>query len=316
MSKILKQKRIIGFLVMLCLFVLIMPINVTATGLSEDTELILHYDGGKNTFRIYKIADFTVPDQYVVEEKFQPYVGNVTGMDRLKDLNTEEKKMLASTLRSLVITKGMEADCILETDEKGMLVWDNIPMALYLIVGDKTTDAEYVYTPMPILLSVPYEITEGAWENNVEIIHNKIEKKQKSISAQIPVVMVWRNKPPGDELPESVEVAIYKEDEPYDEEEFSEDNNWSYTWEDLTPDEEWNVEEDDDELPDGYTYSYVPEDDGIVIINTYEEETEPERDEKLPQTGQVWWPVPVLALWGCTFYIMGWAVNQKENSIK
>jgi len=128
--------------------------------------------------------------------------------------------------------------------------------------------------------------------------------------------MVWRNKPPGDELPESVEVAIYKEDEPYDEEEFSEDNNWSYTWEDLTPDEEWNVEEDDDELPDGYTYSYVPEDDGIVIINTYEEETEPELDEKLPQTGQVWWPVPVLALWGCTFYIMGWAVNQKENSIK
>ena len=310
MRKVTCWKKFITVMMQFCLIVMLLPIHADAAGLQEETKLTLYYEGGRNTFHFYKIAEYVGPNQYTVAERFQSYVGKVTGLDRIQDLDAEEMKMLSSTLRSITITNGMEPDETLETDDTGKLVWNNTPKAMYLIVGDKTYDAEYIYTPMPVILSVPYEITEGEWMDNVEVLHNKMEKKEREMAARISVTLVWRNKPSEEDVPEEVEVTLFENDIPYEEEELDEENNWSHTWEDLEPEEEWNVEEE--ELPDGFTYSYVPDDDGIVIINTYEEEAEPELDETIPQTGQIWWPVPVLAVWGCSFYMMGWFLDKKK----
>ena len=311
MREIRYLKMVKTMIVCFCLILLLTPVSANATGLTDETELILHYEGGYTTFYFYKVADFEAPDHYTVTEKFRSYVGEVTGLDRIKDLTTEEIKMLASTLRSLTITSAIDADEAMDTDLDGTLVWKNVPKGLYLIVGDKTYDEEYVYTPMPVILSVPYETVNGEWQDSVEVLHNKLEKKELERAARMTVFMVWRNRPAQEEeVPEESEVTLFQNSETYDTEEFSEENDWSYTWEDLEPVEEWNVEEE--KLPDGFTYSYVPDEEGIVIINTYEEEVEQEYDEKLPQTGQTWWPVPVLAVWGCSFYLAGWILNKKK----
>ena len=56
------KKRIL-FLLIPVLFVLMEPVSVTATGLSEEVKLTLHYEGGSNTFQFFKVAEFTISDQ-------------------------------------------------------------------------------------------------------------------------------------------------------------------------------------------------------------------------------------------------------------
>jgi len=105
------------------------------------------------------------------------------------------------------------------------------------------------------------------------------------------------------------------------------ENNWRYTWEDLSSDYSWTVLE---EVPDGYqavirregrsfllTNRYQPE-DPVIPPTDPEDPTEPVRpvepsipepdvpqQPSLPQTGQLWWPVPLLLAAGFALCLLG-----------
>ena len=40
----------------------------------------------------------------------------------------------------------------------------------------------------------------------------------------------------------------------------------------------------------------------------------PANAAKLPQTGQLWWPVPILAVAGIAFFSIGWLRSRKDES--
>lgn len=92
-------------------------------------------------------------------------------------------------------------------------------------------------------------------------------------------------------------------DQIYDTVSLSADNNWRYEWTDLDGSYEWTVVEKETE---GYTVEVSRESDTYVITNTYDEPT-PTVQEKttLPQTGQLWWPVPVLTAAGLILIVIG-----------
>lgn len=107
----------------------------------------------------------------------------------------------------------------------------------------------------------------------------------------------------------------------YQEVQLSEDNNWQYTWKDLSSKYQWEAIEK--KKTKGYIVSVSKQDSSVVIKNIYwgddfyeettakkptttekkskkqfTKKTITETQEKLPQTEQLWWPLPFLAAGG------------------
>ena len=87
----------------------------------------------------------------------------------------------------------------------------------------------------------------------------------------------------------------------------SRENNWEYTWENLDGGSRWQVTEA--EVPDGYTVAIAQEGTVFIITNTRPSEPPP----KLPQTGMLWWPVPVLACGGLLLIAVGLIVRHRQG---
>ena len=88
--------------------------------------------------------------------------------------------------------------------------------------------------------------------------------------------------------------------------------NWRYSWEEEDETAIWAVLED---VPSGYTATYDREGNTFYIINTRKDPGpggSGSSGGKLPQTGQVWWPVPVLTLAGIALLMAGW-IRRKES---
>ena len=103
----------------------------------------------------------------------------------------------------------------------------------------------------------------------------------------------------------------------------SEANDWEYTWDDLDADSQWRVVERD--VPDGYTVTVEREGRVFIITNTKpddtpepsespEPSTSPDEPEKLPQTGQLWWPVPLLFCAGLIFVAAGLIIRRRRGN--
>ena len=115
----------------------------------------------------------------------------------------------------------------------------------------------------------------------------------------------------------------------------NETNGWSYTWNDLDPLYYWSVAE---VCPEDYdvTYHRIEKDESVIctVINKYnpEEETpentvpeetkpeetipskpKPDETEKLPQTGQLTWPIPWMVISGMMLFIIGWLLSKDSG---
>ena len=142
-------------------------------------------------------------------------------------------------------------------------------------------------------------------------------------------------------------IAVDLDGVVFDTVELNEENNWKHEWVDLDGKYVWTVVEQ--EAPDGYVISRDKDGFIYVIINTREdvpeikptvsgsdpdleskpptgtppdslpdqEFTSPEDsssvEDKLPQTGQLWWPVFMLISIGLLFLIIGFYCKRKDS---
>ena len=87
----------------------------------------------------------------------------------------------------------------------------------------------------------------------------------------------------------------------------SEENHWQYTWENLKGSSKWQVAEA--KTPEGYTVSVAQEGSTFIMTNTCPSDT----PSRLPQTGMLWWPVPLLACAGLLFVVMGYILRRRHG---
>ena len=59
-------------------------------------------------------------------------------------------------------------------------------------------------------------------------------------------------------------------------------------------------------MPDNYTVTYTAKGTVLTVTNTYKAPPEKPDEPDLPQTGILWWPVPVMAGLGIVFFGAGW----------
>lgn len=291
-------------------------------------------------FRLYRVAEITDAGTFHRIAPFDKYA--VTATDWLKR---------ASTLAGYVSRDCLEPTVLpASTNARGVVSFTDLEKGLYLIVGSSKTVDGYIYTPTPFLLSLPYTGDGYNWDPDVEI-YTKYTRRAigggedpTPATVQYHVLKVWEDEGNEENRPQSVAVDLLRDGEAYGTAVLSAENNWRYDWTGLPADAVWQVVEQEVE---GYTVSVAQNGITFVITNTYEEDIEDWKtptDEKpddikpddgkdgdddgdggediednktpldnLPQTGQLWWPVPLLAMGGVALTFLGIMRRRRWN---
>ncbi len=123
------------------------------------------------------------------------------------------------------------------------------------------------------------------------------------------VQKVWSDKGYENKRPAQIAVSLLENGRVYDTQTLTAANNWSHTWKDL-PERDadgneisWTIQESG---VSGYTASVTQNGNTFVLTNSY-------NNPKLPQTGLLWWPVPLLAAGGVLFIALGIAAKKRKN---
>ncbi len=233
-------------------------------------------------------------------------------------------KTLASTLEGYVLRDNLAPACSGTTDEKGQLFFpageEKLVPGLYLLLGLRHRQNGLVYDAQPSVVLLPsWERETGTWNYQVTI-SPKYESAPGEDTVTRKVLKVWKDEGYESERPREITVQLLRDGTVYDEVTLSADNNWRYVWENLDSRYQWMLTETE---PGDYTVEITREGITFVVTNTRKkpdnpppEPTEPEETvpptepappdkPTLPLTGQLWWPVPLLACMGLLCIVVG-----------
>lgn len=179
------------------------------------------------------------------------------------------------------------------TDAQGKAICKDLPLGLYFI--KQTGDAEgfarcdsfFVTIPMKTEEGYQYDVDASPKTDVIRYINLTIRK-------------VW-NTDISTQIPDSVTIQLLRGDTVVDTATLSEANDWQITYSDLSESDAYSIKELN--IPKGFTATYTRDGYTFTAINT----------PSLIQTGQLIWPVPVLAMAGLFFLLTGVAILRKTE---
>jgi hypothetical protein len=265
-------------------------------------------------FYLYRVATVTEDGAIQIEPAFEN-----SGVSLSEDDLEDSWSASAVTLENYVVARIADDDPIApsasaQTNEMGVAEFEPLPDGLYLLVGSQVTIGQTVYTPLAMLIDLPtlggYSLRDAA--NTVHVKTSSREREETPI--ELSVIKVWKDDGHEDQRPTEVTVTLYADEVAFDTVTLNADNNWRFTWTDLDDTGRWNLMESD--IPEGYTVTSVQDGTTFVVTNTYQETpdtpTTPSQS-KLPQTGQLWWPVSILAICGMAMVLVGVGLRKRGN---
>ena len=258
-------------------------------------------------FDIYLVATVNEYGEITVTDDFKQFNVNIEGE------NDEAWNTLASTLEGYVLWSGIKPADSGMTDKQGIVLFPNksetLKQGLYLVIAENHTQGGYIYEAVPFMVMLPSLDKEANdWNYDVEAYpkHNSKTLGPIVVGLSRKVLKVWDDDGHKNERPKEITVCLLRDGKVYSTVVLNESNNWKYTWDDLDSTYKWNVVEKD---PGEYKVTVTQEGVTFVITNTYNGNSlsSPDNpsDSKLPQTGQLWWPVPVLVMIGLALIIFG-----------
>lgn len=316
----------------------------TRPELDSQGTVTISYELAGATFRLYKVADMSEKATFSLSGEFAGYQVS------LDDLDSDGWRAAAQTLAAYaerdsraVRTEGM-------TDTDGKLQFSGLAMGLYLVTGDSLEKENVRYEPVATLISLPNLNEDDTW-NYTPVLFMKYEKQeQKQETVACKVTKRWEDAGHKDSRPASVTAQLLRDGKVYDEVKLKKENQWTHTWKDLEQGHKWTVAEK--KTDKSYTVKVQKNGTDFVITNTYKENqpqkptvNPPEKPGetpvnpgtpqtgdwtsvdvtgggsggpdssgvKLPQTGQLWWPVPYLALAGVVLVCLGMFRRKRES---
>ncbi len=286
------RKRI--FSIVFCILLLLsaaLPVSAAKTG--TITVLFQHQNqpvvGAE--FEIYKAAEWN-GNSYALAAPFSGYPVEMANAP-----NNEEWQTIASTLSAYAARDEIAPLASGKTDEKGELRFEGFLDGLYLLVGSSAESGDALLFPQPMLVTVPYAPTNDEPDYNV-ITEPKCDSRkitEKTVTRR--ALKIWKDEGNENKRPSEITVQLLCDGQICDEQALNAKNNWSYTWEDLGAAHDWQLTEK--EVPKDYTVQITQQDITFIVTNTGDNSPlplPPQPDEPtLPQTGLLWWPVPLLA---------------------
>lgn len=264
-------------------------------------------------FKVYRVAERNSSGGFSPLEPFKSWPVQIT------DTDVKDWPALASTLEVYVTMNGTVPTQTAVTDHQGKAVFSDLQSGFYLVVGDPVEGDGEMYVPQPVMLSLPI-LQDGKYLYDViaNAKYDVIPISSGDETSELQVIKIWEISE-GKKHPAEVKVQLLRNGQVWDTVTLNKDNNWRYIWTDLQEGSLWKVVEVD--VPKGYTVSIARNGDIFSVINTDESDDNPDdsnkpeddEEEKLPQTGMLWWPVPFLAVSGMGCFLAGWVRDRKDK---
>jgi hypothetical protein len=181
----------------------------------------------------------------------------------------------------------------LVTDAHGKVYFSNLPLGLYFV---KQTNTLADYAPCTsFLVTVPNYDTKG-YVYDV----NASPKTDAVKIVDITIKKAW-NTDASAKKADSVTVQLLRDDVAVETAILSNQNNWQVTYKDMPASDEYSIVEIN--IPKGFTATYSKSGYIFTVTNT----------AALAQTGQIIWPIPVLAMAGLCLITVGTIVLRKTR---
>ena len=304
-----KYKSLAAFLLCLAAAISFLPVTVLAAGsidLNHAHSLTVTAAYAQKPisgmkFDAYLIStvdecgELTVIDRY--REKYKDALD-------IRGKNDEAWRQMAQVLaREISLDTNLKPSCSAVTDADGVAKFADIPMGLYLIMGSGVEKDGYVYSTTPFFVMLPeQDMSSNTW--NYCVVANA-KPGREPVKADFEVIKIWKDDCHKDRRPKSITINLICDGGVYDTITLPHNGTWSYTWKNLETNHQWTVMEKKEQ---GYKDPDIQQEGNTFIVtNTCSKPTTPPQPGKptLPQTGQLWWPVPVLIAAGLLFVVIG-----------
>lgn len=300
-------------------------------------------------YRIAKInasGEFTLLSPYDDNSRFP-----VTDINHITD--QQQWDALIKPLSAYIYSNGVTADAEGTSDADGKVSFSGLELGLYLIVSDTLRQTDCTYTFSSFLTSVPGLDADDNWTDSVYDVVGvpKCEKTINPKQVSYNVYKRWNDSGYEGQRPSSISVSIYLDGTLYQTQTLSAANNWTYSWT-YQEGHVFTIAEstggsysvalsesgNDFILTNTYNPNYPdyppdnPDNPGTpdnpvtpsgqvaganrTPVSTAGTGAKPAvlGAKRLPQTGQLWWPVPILALAGMALFGTGWYADRKKKS--
>lgn len=314
--------RILPALLCLLLFVSLLPVQAHAAGAIDTNRtatltIDYRYDSAALSdaqFEAYKVASVSPYGEFTPTAAFAGYPVSMDGLD------ASGWNRLAMTLKGYVQADNLTPFASDKTDAYGRLRFTMKP-GLYLIIGKGITKGGYSYTCAPFMVCLPdMDMVNNGWIYDTAVSPKTVRDMDYDPLAPATitrkVLKVWKDNGHTADRPKEITVQLFCDGKVYDTVTLNEKNNWRYTWDALERGHDWTVVEKE---VSGYTVKITQEGQTFVVTNTNKKPpvTPPPASgasgNKLPQTGVLWWPVPILLISGLFFVTIGLCGRRKRN---
>lgn len=307
-------KWVAPWLLCLLLVTAMLPVRAEAAGLVDEEaplSLTVCFRSGETAladlpFSLYLVADMDAYGELTVTEAFRAFNVDIRGE------NDEAWRTLATTLEGYVAQSGIEPVDAGVTDETGSLTFpcmaQTLPHGLYFVPGFRYLQGGYIYEAEPFLVLLPcVDAVSNQWVYDLTVQPKYAQPEDLPMVRK--AIKVWDDEGNEEKRPDRIVVQLLRDGEVWDTVTLSAENDWRCTWVDLSGHHRWTVVE---QVPQGYTVEITQEGIAFVVRNTYKGTTP--TPPSLPQTGQLWWPVPVLAAAGLFCLVLG-LLRRREDAV-
>ncbi len=310
-----RRQNIIPVLLALLMAVLLPVQAFASTDTAQTASLTVRFAVGDDAvpardveFQIYRAADLSEDGTFTPCGAFRDYPVPLTPAD------ADAWRDRAGTLTGYVRRDGLPPLSDGTTNIYGQLLFPDLTPGLYLVTGGQYTDGNVVYSVEPFLVSLPDEV-EGEWAYDV-IVAPKYTRHEIGETTSLRTLKVWADDS-ADDRPSSVTVDLMRGGTLYATVTLSAENDWRYQWDGLDAAAQWSLTE---RPVEGYTVTVSRQGAAFVVTNTGASGSDspdtPDKpdDTKLPQTGALWWPVPVLLAAGLALVLIGCVRRRSDDA--
>ncbi len=230
---------------------------------------------------VTKIADLNGTD-YILSKEFKD---SGISIDGIVDSPSE-----ATARDILKYIKKNKIVSVSKTSEYGKAQFENLSEGIWLVFCE---DSEK-YSFNPYLVFLPFANNGGL---NYNVTSTPKLKLNKLDDKSIYVIKKWDdNNNEAKKRPEKITVELKRGEKVVDTVVLNEGNGWAHTFEGQSNEGKYSVNE---KMVKNYSVKYSGDsENGFIITNTY-------NSGKLPQTGQLWWPIGIVLFVGLLFVLLG-----------
>lgn len=231
--------------------------SITIVDKTHEGELLADID-----VQLYKVAEFTDNSRthIVLDDTFKDFE---LDLDNL--ISSGDAEESARLCENFIAGHSIQPLAATVTDQNGKAVFSNINDGIYLVVQNQRDASNYTVTSTPFYVQMPNVDKDGNVNYQVTTYpKNGVTYPQESYD--ISVVKIWKDNNNRDKTrPESIQVGLYGNGELNETVTLSDINNWSYAWNDLSKDVNWDVQEI--EIPDSYRMKSERNQNQFIITN-------------------------------------------------